>query len=111
MNFLASECSADYESYLNYDNGHFYPSLKGTALLNNGANYRQKKKEHSRQPRHRQDQELPPFLDDTASSPAFNFSKCFKIETLYTEELAYRITTLVEQVATLPACDGKLVQR
>ncbi|KAJ6965001.1 hypothetical protein NC652_003042 [Populus alba x Populus x berolinensis] len=63
------------ESYLNYDNGHFYPSLKGTALLNNGANYRQKKKEHSRQPRHRQDQELPPFLDDTASSPAFNFSK------------------------------------
>ena len=63
------------ESYFNYDNGHFYPSLKGTALLNNGANYRQKKKEHSRQPRHRQDQELPPFLDDTASSPAFNFSK------------------------------------
>ncbi|XP_002298783.1 protein SOB FIVE-LIKE 5 isoform X2 [Populus trichocarpa] len=63
------------ESYFNCDNGHFYPSLKGTTLLNNGANYRQKKKEHSRQSRHRQDQELPPFLDDTASSPAFNFSK------------------------------------
>ncbi|XP_011030317.1 PREDICTED: uncharacterized protein LOC105129793 isoform X2 [Populus euphratica] len=63
------------ENYFNYDNGHFYPSLKGTTLLNNGSNYREKKKEHSRQSRHRQDQELPPFLDDTASSPAFNFSK------------------------------------
>ncbi|KAG5238692.1 protein SOB FIVE [Salix suchowensis] len=42
-------------------------------LLNNGAIYSQKKKEHRR--RHKQDQQLPSFLDDTASSPAFNFSK------------------------------------
>ncbi|KAB5541228.1 hypothetical protein DKX38_014202 [Salix brachista] len=59
------------ESHFNYDNGYFCPSPKD--LLNNGANYSQKKKEHRR--RHKQDQQLPSFLDDTASSPAFNFSK------------------------------------
>lgn len=59
------------ESHFNHDNGFFYPSPKDTTLLNNGANYSQKKKEHRR---HKQDQQMPSFLDDTASSPAFNFS-------------------------------------
>ena len=59
------------ESHFNHDNGFFYPSRKDTTLLNNGANYSQKKKEHRR---HKQDQQMPSFLDDTASSPAFNFS-------------------------------------
>ncbi|KAF9665922.1 hypothetical protein SADUNF_Sadunf16G0175100 [Salix dunnii] len=63
------------ESYFNYDNDYFYPSHKNTKLLNIGASYRQKKKEQGRQSLHKQDQDLPPFLDDTASSPAFNFSK------------------------------------
>ncbi|KAJ6985158.1 hypothetical protein NC653_023208 [Populus alba x Populus x berolinensis] len=59
------------ESHFNHGNGFFYPSPKDTTLLNNGANYGQKKKEHRR---HKQDQQMPSFLDDTASSPAFNFS-------------------------------------
>ncbi|KAJ6299134.1 hypothetical protein OIU76_020164 [Salix suchowensis] len=63
------------ESYSNYGNDYFYPSHKNTKLLNIGASFRQKKKENGRQSIHKQDQDLPPFLDDTASSPAFNFSK------------------------------------
>jgi len=40
-------------------------------------------------------------------------SQWLKIETLSTEELAYRITTSAEQLATFPVCEiyGKLVQR
>ncbi|KAJ6424445.1 hypothetical protein OIU84_025267 [Salix udensis] len=63
------------ESYFNYGNDYFYPSHKNTKLLNIGASFRQKNKENGRQSIHKQDQDLPPFLDDTASSPAFNFSK------------------------------------
>ncbi|KAJ9175103.1 hypothetical protein P3X46_013685 [Hevea brasiliensis] len=54
----------DESNYFNYgNNGCFYPAFKDTTLMNNNGGKRKK------------EQELPSFLDDTASSPAFNFSK------------------------------------
>lgn len=58
------------EGYCNDDNGCFYPhSMAATLVKNNGK--RQKIRTH----RGRVEQEDPSFLDDTASSPLFNFSK------------------------------------
>ncbi|XP_022749143.1 uncharacterized protein LOC111298682 isoform X2 [Durio zibethinus] len=58
--------------YFNHDNQyHQYTASKG-ASLNNNAGKRHRNKECRRC---REDQELPSFLDDTASSPLINFSK------------------------------------
>ena len=57
--------------YFNDDNQYQYTASKGTNL-NKSDGKRQKNMEHRR---HRGDQELPSFLDDTASSPLINFSK------------------------------------
>ena len=58
------------EGYCNDDNGCFYPpSMAATLVKHNGK--RQKVRTH----RGRVEQEDPSFLDDTASSPIFNFSK------------------------------------
>lgn len=60
----------DEEGYCNDDNGCFYPpSMAPTLLKNNG------KRQKVRTFRGRVEQEDPSFLDDTASSPLFNFSK------------------------------------
>ncbi|OAY39314.1 protein SOB FIVE-LIKE 5 isoform X2 [Manihot esculenta] len=46
----------------NYDNnGYYFPVFKDTTLINNGGK--------------RSKEQVPSFLDDTASSPAFNLSK------------------------------------
>ncbi|XP_050210559.1 protein SOB FIVE-LIKE 5-like [Mercurialis annua] len=64
------------ESYFNYDNGHFYPAFKDSSaslLINHGGNIGNNNKRSSKTGK-----ELPnsnSFLDDTASSPAFNLSK------------------------------------
>ncbi|KAJ9159392.1 hypothetical protein P3X46_024900 [Hevea brasiliensis] len=53
----------DESNYFNYDNnGYFFPAFKDTTLINNGG-------------KGKKEEELPSFLDDTASSPAFNLSK------------------------------------
>ncbi|XP_002522145.2 protein SOB FIVE-LIKE 5 [Ricinus communis] len=63
------------ESYFNYDNGCSYPAFKdATAPVNNGGKHKRQKERTERGKEHHQ--ELPnSFLDDTASSPAFNLSK------------------------------------
>ncbi|XP_021291289.1 uncharacterized protein LOC110421893 isoform X1 [Herrania umbratica] len=64
--------------HFNEDNGYFnddsryqYSATKG-ATLNNQDSKGHRNEEHRRR---RKDQELPSFLDDTASSPLINFSK------------------------------------
>lgn len=58
------------EGYFNGDNGCFYPTSRPSTLAKN-VGKRQKSKAH----RHREDQEMSAFLDDTASSPVINFSR------------------------------------
>ncbi|KAJ8768909.1 hypothetical protein K2173_023904 [Erythroxylum novogranatense] len=63
------------EGYFNYNNVHFYPAVKDNAttpLAKNCGRRQKQKKEHRRR---EVNEELPSCLDDTASSPAFNFSK------------------------------------
>ncbi|KAL5788048.1 hypothetical protein ACOSP7_004997 [Xanthoceras sorbifolium] len=57
------------EAYCNDVNGHQYPASKATTLPNNGV-----KKQKRKDRRCREKQELPSFLDDTASSPVINFT-------------------------------------
>ncbi|KAI4295782.1 hypothetical protein L6164_035792 [Bauhinia variegata] len=57
----------DEEAHFNEDNGCFYPPSK-TAKLSKSGKKRQKVKENH------EDHHLPSFLDDTASSPVFDFS-------------------------------------
>ncbi|GAV90878.1 hypothetical protein CFOL_v3_34278 [Cephalotus follicularis] len=59
-----------HDGYFNDDNGCQYLASKATTLPKNNGK-RQKSKENRRRKDH---QELPSFLDDTASSPVFNFS-------------------------------------
>ncbi|XP_022762140.1 uncharacterized protein LOC111308054 [Durio zibethinus] len=58
--------------YFNDDNHYQYTVPKRAMLNKNNGGKKHRNKEH---PRHREDQELPSFLDDTASSPLINFSK------------------------------------
>ncbi|XP_065624235.1 protein SOB FIVE-LIKE 5 [Quercus suber] len=58
------------EGYFNGDNGCVYPTSRPSTLAKN-VGKRQKSKAH----RHREDQEMSAFLDDTASSPVINFSR------------------------------------
>ncbi|XWS54668.1 hypothetical protein CRYUN_Cryun10bG0108200 [Craigia yunnanensis] len=58
-------------SYFNDDNQYQYTASKGASFNKNGGK-RQRNKEHRRR---QEDQVLPSFLDDTASSPLINFSK------------------------------------
>ncbi|XWS68143.1 hypothetical protein CRYUN_Cryun04dG0065900 [Craigia yunnanensis] len=57
--------------YFNGDNQYQYTASKGATLNKNGGE-RHRNMKHRRR---REDQELPSFLDDTASSPLINFSK------------------------------------
>lgn len=60
----------DEEGYCNDDNGCFYPPSMAPTLVKNDG-----KRQKVRTFRGRVEQEDPSFLDDTASSPLFNFSK------------------------------------
>ena len=57
--------------YFNDDNQYQYTASKAATLNKNGGK-RHRNMEHRIR---REDQELPSFLDDTASSPLINFSK------------------------------------
>ncbi|XVF67423.1 hypothetical protein PTKIN_Ptkin10aG0119900 [Pterospermum kingtungense] len=57
--------------FFNDDNQYQYTASKGASANKNGGGKRHKNKEHRR---HREDKEVPSFLDDTASSPLINFS-------------------------------------
>ncbi|KAI4298583.1 hypothetical protein L6164_032124 [Bauhinia variegata] len=59
----------DEEAYFNEDSGCFYPPSK-TEKLTKSCKKRQKVKEN----KNHEDQHQPSFLDDTASSPVFDFS-------------------------------------
>ncbi|KAJ1397283.1 hypothetical protein SESBI_31876 [Sesbania bispinosa] len=59
----------DYACFNEEQNGCFYPTSKAVKLAKTGKK-RQKVKENQ----HREDQHLPSFLHDTASSPLFDFS-------------------------------------
>ncbi|XWS63016.1 hypothetical protein CRYUN_Cryun06bG0060400 [Craigia yunnanensis] len=57
--------------YFNDDNQYQYNASKG-AMLNKNGGKRHRNKEHRRR---RKDQQLPSFLNDTASTPLINFSE------------------------------------
>ncbi|KAK9286838.1 hypothetical protein L1049_015243 [Liquidambar formosana] len=60
------------DDYFNDNSGCFYPASMDATLVKANSGKRQKTKEHRCR---REEQQQPSLLDDTASSPVFNFSR------------------------------------